>query len=53
MTLKENNTKATKLSKKTSVTRTSSVENREKTTMDNKQPDPKVYRALIGRKLRS
>ena len=47
VTLKGKNTKYTKLVK------TTSVENKEKTTMDKKQPDPKVDGALIGRKSRS
>ena len=51
-TLKGNNTEATKLAKTTSVTSTSSVENKEKTTMDKKKPDPKADGALIGRKSR-
>ena len=52
-TLKGKNTKATKSSKTTSVTSTLSVENKEKTTMDKKKPEPKVGGALIGRKSRS
>ena len=53
VTLKGKNTKDTKSAKTTSVTSTSHVENKEKTPMDKKQPDPKVDGALIGRKSRS
>ena len=50
VTLKGNNTKSTKSAKTSSVARTSSVENKEKITMDKKKPDPKADGALIGRK---
>ena len=47
------NSKSTKLAKTISVTNTSSVEKKENTTMDKKQPDPKEDGALIGKKSRS
>ena len=53
VTLKGKNTKATKSAKTTSVASTSSVETKKKTTMDKKQPGPKVDGAMIGRKSRS
>ena len=49
-TLKGKNTKDTKSSKTSSIMSTSSVENKEKTTMDKKKPNPKVDGALIERK---
>ena len=53
VTLKGNNVKATKSAKTSSVANTSSVENKENTTMDKKQHDPKEDGALIRRKSRS
>jgi hypothetical protein len=53
VTHKGKNRKATKLAKITIVASTSSVENKEKTTMEKTQPDPKAYGSLIGRKSRS
>ena len=50
--LKGKNKKATKSTKTSSSVSTSSVENKEKTTMDKKQHDPKEDGALIGRKSR-
>ena len=52
-TLKWKNTKATKSFEMTSVISTSSVKNKEKTTTDKKQYDPKVDGVQIGRKSRS
>ena len=52
VTLKGKITKATNSPKTTSVASTSSVENKEKTTIHKKQPDPKQDGALIGRKSR-
>ena len=51
-TLKGNNTKATKLAKTSRVANTSSIEKKEKTTMEEKRPNPKVDRDLIRRKSR-
>ena len=48
--LKGNNIEATKSSKTSSVSRTSSVENKENTTIDEKKPDLKEDMALIERK---
>ena len=53
VTLKGKNTKATMSTKTSSVASTSSVKNKEKTTMDKKQPDPMTDGARIGRKSRS
>ena len=53
VTLKGKNIKATKSAKASSITSTSSVKNTQKINMDKKQPDPKMYGALIGRKSRS
>jgi hypothetical protein len=53
VTLKGKSTKATKTVKATTIASTSSVENEENTTMDKKQPEPKVDGVLIGKKSRS
>ena len=49
-TLKGKSTKATNIFKTLSVESTSSVKNKEKTTIDKKQPCPKADGVLIGRK---
>ena len=53
VTPKGKNTKATKLDKASSVANTSSVENKEKETMEEKKPNAKADGALFGRKSRS
>jgi hypothetical protein len=53
MTLKGKNTKAIMSTKTTSVTSTSSVKNKEKTTIDKKKHDRKVDAIMIGRKSKS
>jgi hypothetical protein len=50
VTPKAKNVKTTKTIKASNVTNTSSVENKEKTTMEEKRPNPKADGALIGRK---
>ena len=52
-TPKEKNVKTTKIVKALSVANTSIVENKEKTTMEEKRPNPREYGALIGRKSQS
>ena len=49
-TPKSKNAKTTKKVKASSVTNTSSVESKEKTTVEEKIPNPRVDGALIGRK---
>ena len=49
-TPKGKSTKATKAVKASSVTNTSNVEEKEKTTMEEKRPNPREDGALIGRK---
>ena len=49
-TPKGRNRKTTKLVETSSVTNTSSVKNKEKTTMEKKKPNPKANGPLIGRK---
>ena len=51
-TSKGKNTKYIKSNKSSNVVNTSSVENKEKTTMEEKKPNPKPYGVLIGRKSR-
>jgi hypothetical protein len=53
VTPKLKNVKTTKIVKASSVANTSSVENKEKTTAEEKRPNPRVDGALIGRKSRS
>ena len=52
-TQKGKGTKATKRIKASSVANTSNVGNKEKTTMEEDKPNPRVDGALIGRKSRS
>ena len=52
-TLKGMSTKDTKIVKNFSVTNTSNVENQERTTMEEKRPNPRVDGDLFGRKSRS
>ena len=49
-TPKEKNAKDTKTIKASSVANTSNVEDKEKTTMEEKRPNPRVDGALIVRK---
>ena len=49
-TLKGKHIKSTKTFKASSVAKTSNVEDKEKTTMEEKRPYPRVDVALIGRK---
>ena len=49
-TQKGNSTKNSKTIKASNVTNTSNVENKEKTTMEEKRPNPRTDGALIGRK---
>ena len=49
-TPKVKNVKATKIVKALSVANTSSVESKEKTTMDDKRCNPRADGALFGRK---
>ena len=49
-TPKVKNSKDTKIIKSSSVPNTSSVENKEKTIVEEKRPNPRVDGALIGRK---
>ena len=51
-TPKVKNMKSTKTIKASSVANTSIVENKEKTTMEEKRPNPRAYGALIGIKSR-
>jgi hypothetical protein len=53
VTPKGKSIKATKTFKALSVTNTSNVEDKERTTMDERKPNPRVYGMLIGRKSRS
>ena len=53
VTPKEKNVTTTKIVKRSSVSSTSSMENKEKTTEEEKRPNPRVDGALIGRKSRS
>ena len=50
---KEENVKTTKIFKSLSVGNTSSIENKEKTTEEEKRPNPREDGVLIGRKSRS
>ena len=50
VTPKVKNVKTTKTVKESSVTNTSSMENKEKTTKEEKRPNPSADGALIGRK---
>ena len=50
VTPKEKNTKDTKTFKASSVINISSVESKEKTTMEEKRPNPRADGALIGKK---
>ena len=52
-TPKVKNVKTTKTVKASSVANTSSVERKEKKTVEEKRPNPRVDGALIGRKSRS
>ena len=52
VTPKEKNVKITKIVESSSGTNTSSIENKEKTTEEEKRPNPRVDAALIGRKSR-
>ena len=52
-TPKEKNVKTTKMVKASSVANTYSMENKEKTTEEEKRPNPRADGALIGRKSRS
>ena len=49
-TPKGKSAKAIKTIKASSVTNTSNVENKEKTTMEEKRPNPRVHMGFIGRK---
>ena len=49
-TLKGKRIKATRLVKASSVANTSNVEDKEKTNMEEKIPNPRAYGDLIGRK---
>ena len=49
---KEKNVKTTKIVKRSSVTNTSNMENKEKTTEEEKRPNPRADGVLIGRKSR-
>jgi hypothetical protein len=53
VTLKGNNAKVTKLTRAPSVTNASSIDNKDKTTCDQKKGDPRVDGALIEKKSRS
>ena len=53
VTPKGKSIKATKKFKALNVTNTSNVEDKERTTMDEKKPNPRVDGILIGRKSRS
>ena len=53
VTLKGMSIKSTKTFKASSVTNTSNVEDRERTTMEEKKPNPRADGMLIGRKSRS
>ena len=53
VTLKGKSIKSTKTFKASSVTNTSNVEGKERTTMEEKKPNPRVDGTLIGRKSRS
>ena len=53
VTLKGTSTKDTKTIKASSVANTSNVEDKEKTTMEEKRPNPRANGTLIGRKSRS
>jgi hypothetical protein len=52
-TLKGKSAKATKIVKALSVANTSNLEKKEKETMKEKRPNPRVDETLIGRKSRS
>ena len=53
VTLKGKSIKATKTFKASSVTNNSNIEDKERTTMEEKKPNPKADGMLIGRKSRS
>ena len=53
VTLKSKGIKSTKTFKASSVTKTSNVEENERTTMGERKPNPRVDGILIGRKSRS
>ena len=53
VTLKGKSIKATKTFKASNVTNTSNIEDKERTTMEEKKPNPRGDGMLIGRKSRS